>query len=290
MPRFPYLPKLNPEVGRGLGGLPIRRDTTPEAEELISFAGMSIPIYDSKSFNTDTETALPIGVLLSQDGSKMYVCDFAGGGGGVFEYDLGTDFDVTTAVHNSQMIAEDATLASDIWMSPDGTKIFILYQTGDIIHQHTLNIPFELGSDGGSETTFSIAEDTAVQGLAMSQDGTRMYVSGQSTDRIYEYILLDPFNISSAVLNFTFDPSDASVAQLFCSPNGDALYYMDDVGDQIFRITMTTPFDLSTGVKETQTIDNSAQDAASHGIAFADNGRKMYVTGDINDSVYQYRI
>ena len=54
-----------------------------------------------KSFSVAGQEASPIGVTLSLDGTKMFVMGFAGDD--IHLYNLGTAFDVSTAVSTGQL-------------------------------------------------------------------------------------------------------------------------------------------------------------------------------------------
>lgn len=281
------LPKIGPRVPLpSIAGK--KRAPATTVIEHIPFAGLAIQSFDSKTFSLSSEQTVPSGVFFSAEGDRFYVCDQ---NSDIFEYDVSTDFDVSTASHSGVSLTQDTTTPRDIWFSPDGTQIYILYNTGAIIHQHTLAVAWDLSTVGGSIGTFGVGtEDATPIGLALSNDGKRMYLLGGATNKMYEYLLGRPFNVSTAVFNFgPYDYGTAFEGPIFAGPNGDALWYMDDVNDRIFRVSMDDG-DLSTGANGSNSLDVTAQNSAAHGICFGDKGRILYVTGDVPVNISQFKL
>lgn len=69
--------------------------------------------------------------------------------------------------------------------------------------------------------------------------------------------------------------------------DGTKLYVVDGSGATIESFTLSTAYDVSSG-SHTNSLDVSGQDGSPQGISFRENGERMYVAGDTNDSVFQY--
>ena len=92
--------------------------------------------YDSKSFSVATQESTPQGIAISSDGTKFYV--IGGGTDRVFEYDLSTAYDISTASYNSVsfLVSGQDTASRDLFFKPDGTKMDIIGTSSDSIHQY----------------------------------------------------------------------------------------------------------------------------------------------------------
>lgn len=100
---------------------------------------ISTATYATKSFSVAGQTTTPVGVAFKiTDGERMF--SLRGNPARVFQYDLGTGFDVSTAVYNSVFFGADTqvTLASDIAFKPDGTKMYITDRTQAKVFQYDL--------------------------------------------------------------------------------------------------------------------------------------------------------
>lgn len=128
------------------------------------------------------------GMSIKPDGSKMYIVGAIGDK--VWEYDLGTPWNVTTSVYLQQKsVAAQDTGPSDIFMKPDGTKMYMVGDIGNDINEYDLAIAWDI-------TTASFIQNFSVAGyevgphsMFFSTDGTKMYVLGCAGDDVLEYFL-----------------------------------------------------------------------------------------------------
>jgi sugar lactone lactonase YvrE len=68
------------------------------------------------------------------------------------------------------------------------------------------------------------------------------------------------------------------------------MYMVGYANKTVFQYTLSTPFDLSTASYDNVSFSVSAQDTIPYGIAFNNDGSKMYMVGINNGSVYQYTL
>ena len=144
-----------------------------------------------------------------------------------------------------------------------------------------------------SGTSKSIAtEETTGTGLSFSSDGTKMYVSGQTNDRINQYNLSVAWDISTAsnvAIANTLAQTGVST-DLFFKPDGTAFYLLDDTLDTVFQYTVATPWDITTASYATKSFSVGTQDTTPNALAFKPDGTEMYVLGQINDTIYKYTL
>lgn len=123
------------------------------------------------------------GMFMKPDGAKMYIVGAIGDK--VWEYDLGTQWDVSTSVYlQCFSVAAQDTGPSDLFMKPDGTKLYIVGEIGNDINEYDLVTPWDI-------TTASFIQNFAVGGwevgpstMAFSSDGKIMYVLGCAGDDV----------------------------------------------------------------------------------------------------------
>jgi hypothetical protein len=68
------------------------------------------------------------------------------------------------------------------------------------------------------------------------------------------------------------------------------MYVLDGNNDTCFQFTLSTAWDVSTASYDSVYFNFGGQDAAPKGIAFNDDGTKMYMVGSVTDYVYQYSL
>jgi len=191
----------------------------------------------------------------------------------------------------------------------DGTKMFIVGNTGDDVNEYTLTTPFDvststfrdINSDG---TGFSVrAQDTFPIGIAFNNDGTKMFVLGNTGDDVNEYTLTTPFDVSTSTFRdingdgtgFSVRAQEITPLGLKFNNDGTKMFVVGNVGDDVNEYTLTTPFDVSTSTF-IDTRGNGtgfsvrAQETTPISIVFNNDGTKMFVLGNTGDDINEYTL
>ena len=255
------------------------------------FVDVSNITYDNVSFNFSSQITSPQGIALSTDGTRMYVLGSTADA--VAEYVLSTAFDVSSASYNSVTfsVASQDTSPLDMSFNSDGTKMYIMGNQNDRIFQYSLSTAFDLSSASYDSVSFSVApQETGPQGLTFSSDGTKMYVTGSSSDSVYQYSLSTAFDVSTA----SYDSVSLSVASedsvpvgVVLNSNGTKMYIMGLAGDDVNEYTLNTAYDISSA-SFVNNFSVTSQENAPTCLAFSSDGTKMYIAGTTNDTVFQY--
>ncbi len=207
---------------------------------------------------------------------------------------LAVTFDVDTASFaDSYSIASQDTNPRDVAFSPDGTRMFMVGNAKDRVYQYSLSVPWDVTTASYTGDSHSVrSQDDFSQGLAFSPDGTRMFVVGAENDRVSQYDLSDPWNVTSA--SHTGDSSKVTSqanipADITFSPDGTRMFMVGVADDRVYQYTLTTPWNITTASYDDISHDIS-QDIDSTGVAFSPDGSKMFVTGYDKNRVYQYSL
>ena len=246
--------------------------------------------YDSISFSVAAQDNTPFGIAFNNDGSKMYMS----AGGTVYQYTLSTLFDLSTASYNSVSfdVSGEAVNPADIAFSGDGSKMYIL-SSGFWVVQYTLSTPFNISTASYDSVNLRVdSQDDDARGIAFNNDGSKMYMVGFFTDRVYQYNLSTPFQLSTASynsVNFSVSGQATSPYAIAFSGDGSKMYILgSSTNDSVYQYTLSTQFDLSTASYDYVSFYVYEQDTSPFGIAFNNEGSKMYMVGVTGDRVYQY--
>lgn len=185
-----------------------------------------------KSFSVNSEDSSPQGVWFKNDGLIMYIAGSASGK--IFQYTLSSAWDVSTASFASKELDTSAQSAPrDVFIKPDGTELYIAGPTGSSVYQYTLSTPHDV-STGTFTGSFDVTtqENSIVDVYFKDDDGTKMFIVGQTNDTVFQYTLLTPWLASTA----TFDGISFSVAGKSTTPQG---LVFDSTGET-FYITDST--------------------------------------------------
>jgi sugar lactone lactonase YvrE len=131
-------------------------------------------------------------------------------------------------------------------------------------------------------------QDATPTGIAWNDDGTKLYEVGLTSDKIYEYNVSTPFDISTAVYSgVNIDTQDSQPTGIAWNDDGTKLYEVGLTSNKIYEYNVSTPFDISTAVYSTFI---NTQDAAPQGITWNNDGTKLYEVGSGSDKIYEYNV
>jgi DNA-binding beta-propeller fold protein YncE len=245
-----------------------------------------------QNFSVAAQELSPQGVFFKPDGLKMYVVGASGDD--VNEYDLSTAWDITTTsyLQNFSVSAQE-TFLTGIFFKPDGSKMYVIGDTGDAVYSYTLSTAWDVSAasfDFPTEGYFSVAaQETAPQGIFFKPDGTKMYVIGTFGDDVNAYDLSTAWDITSAsyLQNFSVSPQETAPSGIFFKPDGTKMYVLGSVGDDVNEYDLSTAWDI-TSASYLQNFSVAAQETVPQGIFFKPDGTKMYVIGSTGDDVNEY--
>jgi DNA-binding beta-propeller fold protein YncE len=244
-------------------------------------------------FSVAAQDILPISVFFKPDGTKMYVVGDTGND--VNEYDLGTAWDITTAVFLQLFsVAAQETNPQGIFFKDDGTKMYVIGQAGNDVNEYTLSTAWDI-----STAVFSQSRSVSVGGLEpdptglfFKDDGLKMYVTGFSADRVYQYNLSTAWDVSTAVTKIPLlnvSAQDAEPTGIFFKPDGTKMYILGNTGDDVNEYDLTLPWSVGSAVF-LRLFSVAAQELAPTDLFFRDDGLKMYILGDDGNDVNEYTL
>ena len=226
-------------------------------------------------------------LYFSPDGTKMFVANDADDR--VYRFDLTTPYDVTSGVTTVNSLYIGPREPGGITFSHDGTKLFVASGTDDDIDTWNLSTAFDL-STATNVHAFNVgSQETNVRGVTFSDDGLKMFIIGEDSDRVIQYSLTTAFDLTSGV---SVDGNYA-VAQTYphavtFSTDGMRMFVTGDAPDEVLSFELETAFDITSGVTAGATFDINSEQGNPRGLAFSSDGMKMFVVGDSTDRVHQY--
>ena len=157
--------------------------------------------------------------------------------------------------------------------------------TLDFVGYNTSTVSFE--------KSFSVsAQESGVLGMAFSADGTKMYIIGDNGDDVNQYALSTAWDIGTASYEKVFSVSSQETVpqSVRFSTDGTRMFIAGDSWNSIFQYNLSTGFDVGTASYSNNSLSVASQDSSPHGLAFNNDGTKMYVVGGSNDTIYQYTL
>lgn len=264
---------------------------------------VSIASYNgaSEEFSVSSQELGPTGLAFNDDGTKMFV--IGSSGDAVVEYSLSVAFDVSTASYSGASeefsIASEETNARCLAFNNDGSRMFVLGD-GDSISEYDLSTGFDVSTAtyNGAGQEFSVAgEEINARGLVFNTDGTKMFIVGVTDKAVVEYSLSTPFDVSTAThagLAEEFSvASQVTIPQdLAFNFDGTKMYVVGSSNKDVVEYTLSVAFDVSTAshAGASEELFVGTQESVPEGIAFSNDGTKLFVIGSFDDRVVEYAI
>jgi hypothetical protein len=179
------------------------------------------------SYTLTGQEAYPEAIHFSWDGTKMYTC--GQGNDTIYQYTLSTAWDVSSASYSdSKNVSAQIGRPVTVCFSPDGTKMYTADGSGtSVVYEYTLSSAWNVNTASYSGNSLNIdSQVDGVRGLAIANDGSRIYATGYLEDSISEYLLSTPFDVSTGThsVSKSVHSQSTSPQGLILSPDGKKLF------------------------------------------------------------------
>uniref|UniRef100_A0A6C0IXV8 Uncharacterized protein n=1 Tax=viral metagenome TaxID=1070528 RepID=A0A6C0IXV8_9ZZZZ len=144
-------------------------------------------------------------------------------------------------------------------------------------------------------TGFDVSdEDISPRGLAFNNDGTKMFLVGLTGKKVIEYTLSRGFDVTTARFVDFFSLRDEITEPMGLAFNNDGtkMFVVDfnaAAGQDVNEYTLPRGFDVSTA-SFVGKFNVKAEESQPVGLAFNNDGTKMFVVGYKNDKVSEYAL
>lgn len=91
-------------------------------------------------------------------------------------------------------------------------------------------------------------------------------------------------------VSFSVASQDITPSSVAFNTNGTKMYVLGGTGDSVYQYTLSTGFDLSTASYDSVSFSVTSQDVNPVCLIFNTSGTKMYILGNVSDSLYQYSL
>ena len=246
-------------ISEGYG--PLRLDSPTIFSMLDSVGGtfdVSSAEFVGEPFDISGQDTVPVEIEFSTDGTKMFVVGNTGND--INEYTC-TAFDVSTCSFVDSFDVSTETISPvGLAFSNDGTKMFVAESNAptEVYEYDCTSFDVSTCSVVASGQLDISGQDTAPQGIHFSNDGTKMFMIGSNTNRVYEYSLSETFNITSSTLvqNFSTASEDGNSRGMTFNSDGTRMYVIGNDGNEINDYLLSNAFNISD-VTFIQTFDVS---------------------------------
>jgi len=247
--------------------------------------------YENVSFSIGSQEVNPNALFFKPDGTKMYVMGSANKT--VYQYSLSTAWVVSSASYDSVSFSVNQdTNPEGLFFKPDGTKMYMVGQANKAVYQYSLSTAWVVSSASYDSVAFSVSsEDGGPNALSFKPDGTKMYVIGEGSDRLYQYSLSTAWVVSSASydsVSFGVGSQDGSPEDFVFNDDGTKLHVLGSTNDTVYQYSLSTAWVVSSASYDSVSFSVSSEESRPDALFFKSDGSKMYVLGLTTDTVHQY--
>lgn len=234
-------------------------------------------------------------VFFKPDGTKIYTCEV---GDYIREATLSTAWDISTHGSANYTLTTDQTHNGNPWgifIGNNGTELYVTeISSGDQVIQYTMSTAWDL-STASYTRKFSVGtQESLVRGVSFSEDGTLMFINGQSSD-FNKYTLSTAWDISTASYSQTsssYNSLTTAALGMFMKPDGTKFYLVENANDKIHQWNMTTPYDITSDIGTTTDDDLSVtnQETTPYSMYISPDGNHLYLGGGAANGIDQYSL
>lgn len=232
---------------------------------------ISQAVYSGINFSTASQSTSMLSLTLSSDGARMYTLNNTSGI--IYQYNLSVPWDITTAafIGSLNVSAQDSAMR-DLEISADGLKIYVAGRTNDRIYEYNLGVAYTISSGTYSGVNLSVSpQETSISAMCFGNNGQYLYIYGIDQDRVLQYTLSTPWNLSTAA----FSGKNFNVVALVATSFGGMQFSSDGYTlflqgpGYTYQLQLSTAWDISTAAT---VWGNSRED-----FSFNDDGSKIYL-------------
>ncbi len=166
-------------------------------------------------------------------------------------------------------------------------KIYLFSNTTQRFHEYTslpvnkVHYPNQAATTTGQTLTTS-GQDGYLQGIAFSAYGHKLYFIGDTNNKVYQYNLSTPWEITSASASVEYQLSNLTWRTLVLSEDGTKLYV--GTTSTLYQHTLTTPWEINTATAAEANIAASSLTS----VYFSPDGLKLFLMQ--NSTIFRYSL
>ena len=135
--------------------------------------------------------------------------------------------------------------------------------------------------------------DGAPSGFYLDKFGGNLFVVGEGTNTVYQFVLDTPGKTSTMRYiskSFYVGSQESIPTAIYLNDDLSKMWILGAISDKVHQYTLSTPGDLSTATYDNKSFSVRSQERDPRGLSFNVDFTKMYVVGHDNDKIHQYSL
>ena len=235
--------------------------------------------WDLSTAGTEVQGAPAVGsivrgVRFSSDGTKMYASDRANTQ--IEQFNLSTAWDISSSSASSTPsqtfnVGSQTTQPAICEFNSSGTKMWVTDSGNDSIYEYSLSTAWSVSSASYSSISFDLSSEMTMPiGGQFKPDGTKMYIAGASSKKVYQYSTGTAYEVTNApYTSVSIATGNTSTVGVSFSVDGTKVYFQS--ANDTKYATLSTPSDLNSAGSFTSVTGGSSLQS----IIFRPDGLKV---------------
>lgn len=206
-------------------------------------------LNDTATFTTQVPVNNGQDITFNGDGTKLYII---GANPNIYQYSLSTAYDITTATYDSVSInvSTYSNSPADLTFNSDGTRLYVVSFGADTVAEYALTTAYDLSTASYNNVSFDISGQMGTsQGLYFKPDGTKLYITGQTADAVYQYsTVLNTASLDLSTGNYFTDTLTANTTYIFSNAGDVQSFQLEVTGASTYAITWPSSVEWDSGV------------------------------------------
>jgi len=183
----------------------------------------------------------------------------------------------------------NGTYASETWTN--GTTNTELATLAEAMEGAEDAVGFVLANTTFVDSFNFSSEETGPNDAIFNNDGTKMFVTGQTGDDINEYTLSTAYDVSTATFvdSFSVAAKETNPMATRFNADGTKMFVVGTSSDSVHEYSLSTGFDVSTATFS-QSFSVASQTTYPTGLAFNSDGTKMFVNDGNTPAIEEYSL
>ena len=184
-------------------------------------------------------------------------------------------------------VNNESVYPTDLFFKDDGTRMYVVSgHVGDKIIEYNLDVAWDVSTAEYSTEMLVGQSEGNPKGMFIGDNGTKLYVAGDSKNAILQYDLNPAWDISSASYVRLYDVSTqtGSPRTVNFKPDGSRMFVL---GEQyVYEYELTNNWDLTaTNVTYSRSLYTYTREYSPTGMFWKSDGSKLFVIGTAGDNV-----
>ena len=194
----------------------------------------------TKFFNSQTVTGR--GITFNGTGTQLIIADQ--GPDELDLYSISPTYSINSFSFSGLKldVSSQTTSANGVTFNNDGTKLYVC-GLSNAVYTYNVSVPY-LVNYGVYSSTFNPTDVSYAFTVRFNSDGTFCYVIDGILNRIVEFVLSTPFDLSSAVHNFTLTSTSfgiSSIRDVAFNSDFTKMFVLGRTNCTIYQFSITPP-------------------------------------------------